>query len=98
MEFDNKPAGYETAVAMDDRGERMLSEILGESNKDIKEAIRNLHVPQWKVARAMGVSENTLNRWLRLPLEKNRRAIICTVIDRMRRELGVGLGERPSNH
>ena len=98
MGFENKPAGYETALAMDERGERMLSEILGESNKDIKEAIKRLHVPQWKVARALGVSENTLNRWLRLPLEKNRRAIICTVIDRMRRELGGGLGERSSDH
>ncbi len=37
---------------------------------------------RWQVADAMGVSENTLNRWLRHELEPEKKAAVMAAIEK----------------
>ncbi len=41
-------------------------------NAKIREEMRKNGVPQWQVAAQLYVSENTLIRWLRMPMSKDR--------------------------
>ena len=50
-------------------------------NTDIKTAMRN--VRQWEVAKACGVSETTIVRWLRDDLSEERKAAIFAAIERL---------------
>lgn len=46
-------------------------------NQTVRRAARVAGVPLWRVAAAIGVSEPTLTRWLRVPLpeDKERRVM-----------------------
>lgn len=57
-------------------------------NKDIKETIKKSGVPQWRVALFLGVSENTLIRWLRLPLSDFNRMRIMDAVRQLTRDRG----------
>ena len=41
-------------------------------NAKIREDMKQSGVSQWEVAAQLHISENTLNRWLRMPLSKER--------------------------
>lgn len=41
-------------------------------NAKIREDMKQRGVSQWEVAAQLHISENTLNRWLRMPLSKER--------------------------
>lgn len=41
-------------------------------NAMIREEMKKRGVPQWMVAAQLHISENTLIRWLRVPLSKDR--------------------------
>lgn len=41
-------------------------------NTKIREEMKQNGVSQWEVAAQLHISENTLNRWLRMPLSKER--------------------------
>lgn len=49
-------------------------------NQHIRNAARNANVPLWKVADAIGVSEQTLIRWLRFPLTTDKETQIMDTI------------------
>jgi len=53
-------------------------------NQEIREAIKKAHVWQWEVAQALGISENTLIRWLRKDLSSEQRAAIIAAIEKVR--------------
>ena len=48
------------------------------ANQNIRKAMKQAGVPMWMVAQRLGVSENTLSRWLRIELEpaNPKRALI----------------------
>lgn len=52
-------------------------------NEKVRKAARTAGVPLWKVALAIGVSEPTLTRWLRVPLSPEREAVIMAAIDKL---------------
>lgn len=52
-------------------------------NEKVRKAARTAGVPLWKVALAIGVSEPTLTRWLRVPLSPEREAVLMAAIDKL---------------
>ncbi len=50
------------------------------NNKTIKDEIRSSGIPQWKVADKVGVSEQTLIRWLRKEVSNEKESIILNAI------------------
>ena len=59
-------------------------------NQKIKSLIRKTDVKQWQVAAAMGVSEQTLIRWLRDdPMPEERRERIIQAIEAAKMKKGV---------
>lgn len=55
-------------------------------NEAIRRAARIADVPLWAVAEAIGISEPTLIRWLRLPLPPEREQQVMAAIDRLAKE------------
>lgn len=51
-------------------------------NDDVKSIMKKRHVYQYTVAFAAGVSESTLIKWLRVPLEGERRKRVLDAIDK----------------
>ena len=49
-------------------------------NKSIRLLARGAGVPLWEIAQHIGVSENTLLRWLRVKLDDVKREKIMTAI------------------
>ncbi len=60
-------------------------------NTKIREEMRKNGVPQWQVAAQLHVSENTLIRWLRMPLSKDRE-------EDVRRAIVAAAQAREANH
>ena len=54
-------------------------------NQKLREFAKARGVPLWRVAIALGVSEPTLIRWLRLPLSATMEQRIITVIQDLAR-------------
>lgn len=50
------------------------------SNKELKEEMRALKVPQWKIADMLGVCEMTLIRWFRHDLSDEKKSKIRAII------------------
>ena len=50
-------------------------------NQEIRQMIKAAKLTQWKVAKALGVSEFTLVRWLRDDLSEERRNAIYKAIE-----------------
>lgn len=53
------------------------------ANQDIRRLARVSDVALWRIAREIGVSEPTLTRWLRDPLDESRKARIVDAISRL---------------
>ena len=52
-------------------------------NMKVRRAARAAGIPLWKIAVAIGVSEPTLTRWLRVPLSCERETAIMDAISRL---------------
>lgn len=57
-------------------------------NQTVRRAARVAGVPLWRVAAAIGVSEPTLTRWLRVPLPEDKERRIMTAISALEQEVG----------
>ncbi len=55
-------------------------------NEQIRAAAKNKGVFLYSIAEALGVSENTFNRWLRHELPENKKRDILTIIDNLAME------------
>ncbi len=55
-------------------------------NQEVKDRIKAAGVKQWQVAKACGVSEWTLVRWLRDELTEERRNAIFSAIEALSRK------------
>ena len=56
-------------------------------NANVRNAAKNASIALWKVAAKIGVSEATLTRWLRIPLSKDREAMILLAIKELKKEM-----------
>lgn len=52
-------------------------------NKEIRVAMALADIKQWELAEAIGVSEVTICRWLRVELDEDKKEAILDVIKRM---------------
>ena len=57
-------------------------------NQAVRRAARSADIPLWRVAVAIGVSEPTLTRWLRVPLSEEKEQRIMEAIASLEREAG----------
>lgn len=55
-------------------------------NQTVRRAARAAGVPLWRVAAAIGVSEPTLTRWLRVPLQEDKEKRVMAAIAALERE------------
>lgn len=56
-------------------------------NESVRNAARSSGVPLWRVAEAIGVSEPTMTRWLRVPLSQDREERILGAIEKLAQEV-----------
>ncbi len=54
-------------------------------NSDLKEIIKDKKIYLWEVADEMGVAESTLLRWIRYPLEEEKREAFLEAVKRIER-------------
>lgn len=52
-----------------------------QKNAEIRAAITAARLRQWEVAALLGISENTLVRWLRYELPEEKRRLILNAIE-----------------
>lgn len=57
-------------------------------NQAVRRAARSAGVPLWRVAAAIGVSEPTLTRWLRVPLPEDKEKRVMAAIATLEQEAG----------
>lgn len=57
-------------------------------NQKIRNAAKDAGLPLWKIAVAIGVSEPTLIRWLRLPLPAEKEKRVMEAIAVLAKEAG----------
>ena len=50
------------------------------NNLEIRQAIINKRLKHWEVAKALGIHETTLSRWLRHELTEDKKQIILKAI------------------
>lgn len=56
------------------------------ANKEIKTLIKEKKVCQWRVALELGISEQSLIRWLRTELPKEKKTAILEAIEKLSKE------------
>ena len=56
------------------------------ANKGVRELIEKNGVKHWRVALQLGVSEQTLVRWLRVPLTKEKDDAIRVAVEQIAKE------------
>lgn len=52
-------------------------------NAEIRMEARKRGVPVWKIARELGISEQTLYRWLRVPISDELEKAMREIIERL---------------
>lgn len=60
-----------------------------QANREIRKAAQTKGVRHWRIAHHLGVSEQTLVRWLRTPLPAAKREQIMAAISELSDESGV---------
>ncbi len=58
------------------------------TNKDVRTAARIADLRQWQIAAKLGIAEETLVRWLRVPLSDERRERIMAAIRELSKKGG----------
>lgn len=57
-----------------------------EQNKTVREAAKKNGVKHWQIANRLGISEQTIMRWLRTPLSPEREKAIFDAIEAISKE------------
>lgn len=63
-------------------------------NKEIREQAKALGVKFWEIGVAMGVSEATITRWLRVELDNEKKVAMMKAIEQVAREKEAADGEQ----
>lgn len=61
---------------------------MSKENVEVRKSARAAGVPLWAIAKAVGVSEPTLTRWLRFPLPAEKEQRIMAAIRELAQEVG----------
>lgn len=56
------------------------------ANSEIRNKAKNINIKHWQIAAKLGVSEQTIMRWLRVPLTKERKDKILAAIEELSKE------------
>lgn len=56
------------------------------ANQTIREAAKRKGIKHWQIAIALGISEQTFMRWLRIPLSAEKEQIILNAINAITKE------------
>lgn len=56
-------------------------------NLRIRKAARTADVPFWKIADALGISEPTMTRWMRKPLDTEKEKLILDAIRELEQDV-----------
>lgn len=56
-------------------------------NQDIRGLIASNRIFNWEVAKKIGIADTTLSRWLRTPLNDERKERVLTAIDELKKEV-----------
>ena len=59
----------------------------GKENQPIRDAAKAAGIPLWRIAAAIGISEPTIIRWLRVPLSENKERRILEAIATLGKEV-----------
>lgn len=51
------------------------------ANEKVRQAAKDKRVSQWEIAQTLGVCEQTVHRWLRLPLPAEKETEILEAIE-----------------
>ena len=57
------------------------------ANEKIRNAMKSKGVRQWQVALRLGVSDQTLIRWLRVPLTADKEAAVLAAVEELSKEV-----------
>lgn len=57
-------------------------------NEVVRKTAKSHGVKQWEIAMELGIGENTLTRWLRVPLPADKEACIMAAIEKLAAEKG----------
>lgn len=60
---------------------------MSQENKELRELAKSHNVPFWRIAAELGVSESTITRWLRVPLNLERKKSILDAITHLIKEV-----------
>ena len=60
---------------------------MSKENESVRKAARVAGIPLWRVATAIGVSEPTLTRWLRVPLPEDKEQRVMAAIAALEQEV-----------
>lgn len=64
----------------------MNIDFAGKENQRVRKAARAAGIPIWKIAVRIGVCEQTLIRWLRVPLTPDREKMVMEAIAELEKE------------
>ena len=56
------------------------------ANEEIRRLAKESRVMFWEIAAAVGISEATLTRWMRVPLHQEREKMVIAAIEKCRKE------------
>lgn len=55
-------------------------------NTEIRRMAKAAGIPFWRIAAAIGISEPTITRWLRVPLSCSKEKLILEAISKLEKE------------
>ena len=55
------------------------------ANLELRDTAKRENIPLWAIAQVLGISESTLIRWLRRPLEEHKREKFIKAVEDCRR-------------
>ena len=56
------------------------------ANNEIRKAAKDHGIKHWEIAMHLGISEQTLMRWLRTPLSSEKESVIFAAINELAKE------------
>lgn len=67
-------------------------------NQSLREELKEKNVPYWQIAKFVGVCENTIVRWLRVPLTEEQAERIQVAVNRIVESRNGGVGNADSTY
>lgn len=72
--------------------------IMEKCNQSLREELKEKNVPYWQIAKFVGVCENTIVRWLRVPLTAEQAERIQVAVNRIVESRNGGVGNADSTY